>query len=254
MRYLVLGLVLVLGCSDSTGPTPDPDALVIRGGNFQQAVVTQEYANPLRVEATLGLQAVSGQRIFFAPVTEGAGEAFIPYVTTGEDGIAETPWTAGTVAGEHLVEARAMVDGSPIVVAQYVLEALPGPAAASIIEEPDGWSAIFFPRTADTVAVYAHTLFTDVFLNPIAFTVEAGEFLARVDEPGWTSAARSVRATRELVEGDTTTVRFIREDNGELLVDAVAEVLPTQVTHEGERIDTWMLRTVVRDRFRPSVP
>jgi hypothetical protein len=102
-------MVTLAGCTDSpTGITAENARIGIVGGNLQVARVTEELPEPLGVEVRAGTRMVSGVAVCFVATTNGTGAPRTPCTQTDGNGRASIPWTLGTVAGDHSVEARAV--------------------------------------------------------------------------------------------------------------------------------------------------
>ena len=130
----MVAIVFVSACrKDSpTGPSATPAAIRLQGGASQTGTVGAPLATPLAVMVTdASGKAVSGARVDW-DVGVGAGITSPSSVNTNSDGVAQTTWTLGTVAGTLRVSAQ--VGGlSPII---FTATALPG-AAAIVVTTPD---------------------------------------------------------------------------------------------------------------------
>ncbi len=126
--------VAVAACrKDSpTGPSATPAAIRLQGGTGQTAPVGTALATLLTVVVTEASgKAVSGARVDW-DVGVGAGTTSPSSSTTNSDGVAQTTWTLGTVAGTLRVSAQ--VGGlTPVL---FTATAVAG-AAAIVVATPD---------------------------------------------------------------------------------------------------------------------
>jgi hypothetical protein len=150
----------------------------------------------------------------FVVVTDGGGSVFAGAAQTNADGEARERWTLGPVAGEHVVEARAVdqTTGDPIVFGRITATALPGPITALSLSS--GSRKLFLGQSLDlaTMVRDAH----DEFWNPVEnppltlevpppFTKEGTTVSSEVETKG---SARLVSGTASaLVE--VTVVRHL---------------------------------------------
>src|SRR5256885_12998384 len=103
-------LAVLLGCGGPAEPGPTrPTVLVsVVGGGAQEARVGEELPEPVVIRATDAQSAaVAGQLINFVVAT-GGGHVFAGSAQTNAQGEARERWTLGTVAGEQVLEARAV--------------------------------------------------------------------------------------------------------------------------------------------------
>ncbi len=131
---LALGAALFMGCKkDSpTGPSATPSDVRLQAGDQQSGPVGVALATPLSVVVTDSKgKTISGARVDW-DVGVGAGSVTAGSTTTGSNGVAQTTWTLGTVAGTLRVSAQ--VNGlTPIV---FTATAFAGPAAV-VVTSPD---------------------------------------------------------------------------------------------------------------------
>lgn len=249
MRYLALvALVVALGCDGTlTGVTPD--GIEITGGNFQEAVVGERFTDPLRVTITRGSDPVSGVVVCWDG-PEDSGRPSQPCVQTSSRGIAEVTWTAGIVVGLYDIVATAVIEEEPVVFDTFVLSVVAGEIAETRLETEDGLTAVFTPRAPDE-AEYTSLTFRDKDGNAAPFRVEADGFVVHVGGEAGTKEGRTVRRVQELVIGDTMTIHFLGTA-GQLLVDAVGEVVPRIYFYNNEPYETLGIRAVARRYFTPS--
>ncbi|MGH7510892.1 MAG: hypothetical protein ACREMZ_15675 [Gemmatimonadales bacterium] len=149
MRWVLLLLLISCGSGDSLGgpPGPDPDpppgepstpptpgavaSLAIIEGEDQKAEVGKELPAAIVVQVTdAQARAVPDQLINFV-VVQGGGSVFAGVAQTNALGEARERWTLGTIAGEQVLEARAVDQstGEPIVFGRITATADPGPPA-----------------------------------------------------------------------------------------------------------------------------
>jgi hypothetical protein len=166
-RLAIVAIVFVAACrKDSpTGPSASPAAIRLQGGASQTGTVGTALATPLAVMVTdASGKAVSGARVDW-DVGVGAGTTSPSSVNTNSEGVAQTTWTLGTVAGTLRVSAQ--VGGlSPII---FTAIALPGPAAI-VVTTPDR----AYLGVGDTIRIRAAA--RDQFGNDI--TTQAISFTA----------------------------------------------------------------------------
>lgn len=132
-RILVLGAVIGLACGEPTEPdvaslrSPLPAQLEIISGDRQTDTVARDLATPVRIRVRDAQSRVlPGQLVNFV-ITQGGGAVFAPAVQTDDAGIAQNRWTLGTIAGEQLLEVRAIDDaGTPVVFGTVIATAIPG--------------------------------------------------------------------------------------------------------------------------------
>lgn len=107
-----------------------PASIDLVSGNNQIDTVGQELTNPIVVQLLDSLgRAVSATIVNFV-VVEGEGSVFAGAALTSSEGVAQERWTLGTIAGENVLEVRA-VDantGEPLVFGRFEATAIPGPA------------------------------------------------------------------------------------------------------------------------------
>lgn len=129
-----LSLTLFVACKKDapTGPSATPAAVKMQAGNGQTGAVNATLATPLSVVVTEASgKKVSGARVDW-DVAVGGGTLSSGSSTTNTDGVAQTTWTLGTLAGS--VRVSAQVNGlTPIT---FTAIAVPGPAAV-VVATPD---------------------------------------------------------------------------------------------------------------------
>ena len=175
----VLSLAL-LNCSDSSGPSEDPQLVAaivdVVQGDAQVDTVGQQLPVPIRVVVydtsavsdAVGVRGaaatptpVPGQLVNFV-VVSGGGSVFAGAAITDSAGHAQELWTLGGAAGAQCLEARAVNQetGAPITYAQVCATAVPG-----ALDEAG--------FTMDSARVYGDTTFLvpafarDAFNNPL---------------------------------------------------------------------------------------
>lgn len=136
---LSLGLV---GCGGSDGggtPGPGPSDLVIAkasaSGDNQAGAVGTALANPLRIVATRGGTADSGNAVTWT-VVSGGGTVTPDAAATGADGTASAHWMLGNSAGSQTLQAA--VGGATPASIQFTATAQAGPAATITIISGNG--------------------------------------------------------------------------------------------------------------------
>ena len=124
-------VAFVLSCGDS-GAGPDqrqvPAAVEVISGSQPTATAGVQLSEPLvvRVVDASG-QPIAGQKVSFV-VTAGGGSLSANSAQTNAQGLAETRWTLGTIAGTQRLEARAVdASNTTIVLATFATEAKAGP-------------------------------------------------------------------------------------------------------------------------------
>jgi hypothetical protein len=124
-------VVMIAGaCGSSTEPGGGPAAsIVVVSGGGQQAEVGTELPSAVVVKARdASDRPIPGQLINFV-VVGGGGSVFAGSAETNAQGEARERWTLGTVAGEQVLEARAVdqSSGNPLVFGRIRATAVPGP-------------------------------------------------------------------------------------------------------------------------------
>lgn len=131
LLFVALTVTWLASCKKdaTTGPSATPTAVRYSGGNSQSGTVGAVLATPLSVTVSdANGKVVSGARVEW-DVGVGGGTLSVGASNTNSNGVAQTTWTLGTVAGT--VRVTAQVSGlTPIV---FTATALPGPAALVVI-------------------------------------------------------------------------------------------------------------------------
>ena len=178
VRVALLTLALAACKKDAaTGPSATPAAVRLQGANGQNAQVGSTLSIPLTVVVTdASGKSVSGARVDW-DAGVGAGTATPASSNSNSDGVAQTTWTLGTVAGS--VRLTAQVNGlSPIV---FTAIATAG-ATASVVATPDR----AFLGQGDTIRIRAGArdqFGNDLTGQPVSFSTldaVAGLFNARL--------------------------------------------------------------------------
>ena len=127
---------LAFGCSDGTAPpgTAPPDIATLQlsvvAGDAQMAKVTERLPDAIVVVVRdAASTVVPGITVGFAVITDSGGQPFLPTVLSDNEGRAENFWDLGTLAGEHMMEVRAIVDGQPQALDTITARADPGSIA-----------------------------------------------------------------------------------------------------------------------------
>ncbi|HJR15997.1 MAG TPA: hypothetical protein VJ808_04010 [Gemmatimonadales bacterium] len=166
MRSARLGLVLVLGYGCASSSEPDSGAaatLTIISGGAQEAEVGRELSEAIVVRVTdADGRPVPNQIVNFV-VISGSGSVFAGTAQTNIGGEARERWTLGTVAGEQVIEARAVdqATGEPIVFGRITATAVPGPMTHLSL---DIWVRFFVGEVVDLDSL---THATDQYGNTI---------------------------------------------------------------------------------------
>lgn len=131
-------LAASMGCgSDLALPDPSGATLDISivDGNGQRGPVGEALPEPLVVKVIAGGgEPVSGRRVAFVAVSEGAGTLEPDTTETDENGEAEAQWFLGTVPGDHEVQARVVSDLAEPPRTQF--------QASAVAAEPDTLRAL----------------------------------------------------------------------------------------------------------------
>src|SRR6202008_50636 len=112
------------GGTDRTAPAAPPAAWPILAGDGQTAAVPAQLDGPLRVRVTdADGRAVRNREVRFE-VLSGGGSVNPGALLTDRDGVAETRWTLGTVAGGTQRVAARVTDGAGGVLASATFRAV----------------------------------------------------------------------------------------------------------------------------------
>jgi hypothetical protein len=142
MRSATLSVLLLLACGCGSSNEPDPRAaasLTVISGDAQQAEVGTDLPEPVVVKVSdANGVPVPNQLINFV-VVSGGGRVFAGAAQTNAAGEARERWTLGTVAGEQMIEVRAVDQstGEPIVFARITAKAEPGPPVSLELSESE---------------------------------------------------------------------------------------------------------------------
>ena len=135
MRYgsLSLTLLLACGCGSSSDPSSrTPAALTVLSGGAQRGEVGKELPDAVVVRVVDANGAAVPNQIINFVVVSGDGSVFGGTAETNAQGEARERWTLGTVAGEQVLEGRAVDQstGEALVLGRITAIADPGPAAS----------------------------------------------------------------------------------------------------------------------------
>lgn len=216
MKRLIPLCALIVACSDSTDPQLSEGLFaVIAVGDQQHAPVTEQLPDSIMVAVTNAARApVPSLTVGFAVVTTGGGEPFLPTVLTDSLGMAKNFWTLGTVAGEHGMEVRAIVEGVPVILDTVV-------ATADV-----GELVSFQQLTTDTLLTLPATLALEALLaGADAYGNEATVVPAvdSVSSARLSVTANAIQITEEV--GDTVWFSYAAYE-GETIVRALRDLAP----------------------------
>jgi hypothetical protein len=132
MRSATLSIILLFLCACGSSSEPNSGAaasLTVVAGGQQRAPAGTELPHPVVVKVTDAHGVAVPNQIINFVVISGAGSVFAGTARTNAQGEAKERWTLGTVAGEQVIEARAVdqSSGDPIVFGTITATALPGP-------------------------------------------------------------------------------------------------------------------------------
>jgi hypothetical protein len=168
LATLALGLTLLTACSSGDLLLPkdgEPARIEALRGDSQAATVGQPLTDSLVVKVTdpAGRPVPDVEVVFVLP--PGAEAAPAASVRTGTNGEAAVRYTAGTAAGEQLIEARAAAI-VPTSSASAIFKAMaqPGAAEALVIAGGDGQTGQVSAVLTDSLSVRA----VDQFGNGVA--------------------------------------------------------------------------------------
>lgn len=191
MRRLLLVIPLLACAGEATEPhlSLTPASLQVTG-DLQTAQVASELPNPIVVKVLSAESiAVPNQLVTFH-VVQGGGSVFSGAAMTNAAGEALERWTLGTVAGEQILEARAIDQetGDPIVFATVKATAEPGPLAYAGFEED---TIVAVGDSIVRLLIQAVDAYGNAVANPVVTAVDAlpvlldGEgYSVRPDRPG----------------------------------------------------------------------
>ena len=165
----------------TVGGAPTSELLLVSGGN-QTATAGDQFAQPIRVMAQDSQgNPLANVQVLFQPTVDALGQGSLefqiatPSVTTGDDGMAETFVTAGTVAGGNHVRVMApeLAGSSNLLVPNF---ATPAAATALVLESGDTQAAVAGANFGSPLVVAV----TDQFGNAVpdtqvTFAVATGE-------------------------------------------------------------------------------
>jgi hypothetical protein len=133
MRRSLPVLLILVGCSDGTGPSNTVASVAFVRGAEQRAAVGTELPQAIVVRVSdADDRAISGQPVVFVVVGDD-GHVSNDTVRTSDAGEAETRWTLGPESGEQFLQVRTVNLSGKLVAASLKAIADPGPAAALTI-------------------------------------------------------------------------------------------------------------------------
>jgi hypothetical protein len=169
-RAVILFLLVVAGCRDSTAP-PVAGELVQVGGTAQSGIVAQPLAQPLVVRVRDTQKREMGGVTVNWQVADGNGSLGVLSAQTAPDGTASAVWTLGTRVGVMTATAT-VATLSPVT---FTATAVTGAPSASALHEGNDQQA----TVGTTVAIRPSVRVRDAHDNPVAnlavvFTVTGG--------------------------------------------------------------------------------
>ena len=199
-------VIVLFHFAASPGPAAQIEAA---SGGFQTATVGTGLPEPVSVRVRDAYGNVRSGATVEWLTTDGS--TTVPSSVTDSDGLAETGWTVGTVAGTRNQVITARLAGVPGAEVSLVATALPGPPANMTLVSGDGQSAVIGTPLPAALVVSV----SDVYGNPISgLNVLWGPGIGG----GWTtyysvgtntSGVSSVRRTLGAGVGTQTTIASI---------------------------------------------
>jgi len=170
---LLIAAAALFGCDSPSDPGGSvPAEIVVVSGDLQTATVGTDPGAALVVRVTNSRgRPVSGHPVQFV-VTAGGGTVAPPSVLTDADGVAQTRWTLGTVAGDtQRVEARA----NGAVIASFRAVARPDVPAAITPVGATAFTGAAGQVLLDSLAARVADRFGNPIPSaPVVWTVRAG--------------------------------------------------------------------------------
>lgn len=152
-------VIVLFHFTASPGPAAQIEAA---SGGFQTATVGTGLPEPVSVRVRDAYGNVRSGATVEWLTTDGS--TTVPSSVTNSDGLAETGWTVGTVAGTRNQVLTARLAGVPGAEVSLVATALPGPPASMSVVSGDGQSAVIGTPLPAALAVSVN----DVYGNPIS--------------------------------------------------------------------------------------
>lgn len=152
-------VIVLFHFTASPGPAAQIEAA---SGGFQTATVGTGLPEPVSVRVRDAYGNVRSGATVEWLTTDGS--TTVPSSVTDSDGLAETGWTVGTVAGTRNQVLTARLAGVPGAEVSLVATALPGPPASMSVVSGDGQSAVIGTPLPAALVVSV----SDVYGNPIS--------------------------------------------------------------------------------------
>ncbi|HOX20249.1 MAG TPA: Ig-like domain-containing protein [Gemmatimonadales bacterium] len=152
-------VIVLFHFTASPGPAAQIEAA---SGGFQTATVGADLPEPVSVRVRDAYGNVkSGATVEWVTAD---GSTSVPSSVTDSNGLAETRWTVGTVAGTRNQVLTARLAAVPGAEVSLVATALPGPPASMTVVSGDGQSAVIGTPLPAALVVSV----SDVYGNPIS--------------------------------------------------------------------------------------
>ena len=173
MSRFLPALLIVLACSDGTGPIDYTRlSLSIVEGQAQRDTVMKRLPGFLAVEVLAEGNPTQGVLVNFVVLDADCGQPYVTGVLTNASGRAQNFWDLGTLAGPCTMEARAITpSGQPVSYGTFTATADPGPLV-------HGWSAIegsdvIHTGSLDLNAIQSRQFMEDPYGNKVHWRIDA---------------------------------------------------------------------------------
>jgi hypothetical protein len=165
ITMLVAHLVSCAGTGAEPSLRPGPPALIsLVGGPISAAVGTT-------VDVTVKVSDANGTPVpsylVNFVIMSGGGSLFVPAVVTSAAGEAKNKWTLGLIAGENVIEVRAIDPGTgaALVFERVTATAVPGPAATVLFQVHDLARFVGFREAVSRLVADARLIVIDAHGN-----------------------------------------------------------------------------------------